>query len=95
MADAGPIRRIIIPFVCLAITAAGLNNVYGDASEVERLSEQTACGSEQCAVTKVEEGRTPFSHKYVYQTSLKAQTTATVECSRELVLIGAWHCEKK
>lgn len=95
MAERGLIGRIIVPAICIAITAAGLNNVYGDASEVERLAEQTACGKEHCAVTKLEASRNPISARYRYQTSVEKQTTATVECTREYWLIGEYRCELK
>lgn len=94
MASGGGVVRIVIPLACLALTVAGLNNVYGDASEVEKLAEQTACGAENCSVTKVEMARSPFSQKYVYQTSLKGQTTVSVECSREFVFVGEYSCEQ-
>lgn len=95
MAEAGPIRRIVVPFICLAITAAAVNNVYGDTTEVERLAEERACGKEQCSVKILEVSKTPFSHTYVYQTSLKGQAQARVECARELVLVGSYECERK
>ena len=93
MAEAGPIRRIVIPVVCLAITAAGLNNVYGDTAEVERLAEERACGKEDCSVKVLEVSKTPFSHTYVYQTSIKDQSSARVRCAREMVLVGSYACE--
>jgi len=95
VAERSVFGRVIVPFLCIAVTVAGLNNVYGDASEVERLAEQTACGKDNCAVTKIEASRTPLSHRYRYQTSVEKQTTAAVECSREYWLIGEYHCELK
>lgn len=89
------LARTIVPALCIAVTVAGLMNTYGDATEVEKLAEQTACGKEHCAVTKTEQRRSPFSHRYVYQTSLKRQTTAAVECTREFILIGAYACAKQ
>lgn len=95
MAERGTISRIIIPVVCLLVTAAGLNNVYGDSGDVERLAESAACGGEHCSVKMVEMSKTPFGHKYVYQTNVDNQTTARVECAREYVLVGSYECEKK
>jgi hypothetical protein len=95
MAEAGPIRRIVIPVVCLAVTALGLMNVYGDASDVERLAEEAACGTVGCAVQRVEGRRTPFSHRYTYQLSRESMKTSAVECSREYLLVGAYRCESK
>jgi hypothetical protein len=95
MAEAGPIRRIVVPFVCLAVTAAGINNVYGDTSEVEALAEQTACGKDNCAVKILEASKTPFGHTYVYQTSVADQGKARVECARAMFLVGAYACERK
>jgi hypothetical protein len=43
----------------------------------------------------VEMSKTPFGHKYVYQTNVDNQATARVECAREYVLVGSYECEKK
>jgi hypothetical protein len=95
MSDAGPIRRFAIPIFFLGVTALGLINVYGDASEVERLAEETACGKVGCAVQRVEARRTPFSHYYAYQLSLQSTKTSGVECAREFVLVGDYGCTSK
>jgi hypothetical protein len=87
--------RVLVPVVCIGVTVAGLVNTYGDASVVERLAEQEACGKEHCSVTTVEMQRNPFSHRYVFQTSVERQQTTAVECAREYVLIGNYGCKKQ
>lgn len=95
MAQAGPIRNIVIPVVCLGATALGLRNVYADSTDVEREAEIAACGKPACAAQQIGGSRTPLSHTYTYQLSRESSRTATVECSREFVLIGDYGCELK
>lgn len=95
MAQAGAIRRIVIPVLCIVVTALGLNNVYGDSTAVEALAEQTACGAKDCAVKLVGEQKTPFSHTYTFQTSVRNMASVAVECSREYWLVGEYHCAQK
>jgi hypothetical protein len=92
MAQAGPIRRVVIPVVCLVATGLGLNNVYGDTTAVERLAEETACGAPGCAAQQIAGNRSPLSHQYTYQLDLKSVRTRSVECKREYVLVGEYHC---
>ena len=87
--------RPIITILLAVVTLAGLYNVYGDATEVKRLAEETACGAADCAVTMVAETRTPFAHTYAFQTSIENQTTAQVECKREYIFAGPYACERQ
>lgn len=91
--------RPVFAIACLGLTALGLNNTYGDASEVKALAEKTACGSAQCSVKILSEARSAFKQTYGYQTSLvekgKSDKNASVdvECQRAYVLVGEYSCK--
>src|ERR1700749_2687464 len=91
--------RAAFMVVCLAATALGLNNTYGDDTEVKALAEKTACGSAQCSVKILHEGRSAFKQAFGYQTSLlekgKPERSASVDvdCQRAFYLLGEYHCE--
>jgi hypothetical protein len=84
--------------LCLAATGLGLNNTYGDDTELKALAEKTACGSPTCSVKMLNEHRSAFSAGFGFQTSLvqKGKTdrsaSADVECRREYYLVGEYHC---
>ena len=90
--------RPLFAVLCLTATALGLNNTYGDDSEVKALAEKTACGTAPCVVKTLREQRSAFKQVYGYQTALvekgKSQHGASVdiECARAYVLFGAYHC---
>lgn len=94
MAEPGVVRRVIIPVVFLGLTVLGLLNTYGDAADVEKLAAQTACGGEMCPVQLREFSRSPFAHDYRYQVG-KEGTQVSVRCSRAMIFVGAYKCEKK
>jgi hypothetical protein len=85
--------------LCLAGTALGLNNTYGDDTELKALAEKTACGSPQCSVKMLSEHRSAFSAEFGFQTSLlqKGQTersaSADIECRRAYIMLGEYHCD--
>ena len=91
--------RPVFAIACLGLTALGLNNTYGDASEVKALAEKTACGSAQCSVKILREARSAFKQSYGYQTALvekgKSDKSASVdvECQRAYVLVGEYSCK--
>lgn len=95
---AGRIVRPLLMGLCLALTALGLNNTYGDATELEALAEQTACGSAHCSLRKLSEARSPFKQTFGFQTALvqkgKVDRSASVDvtCQRELVFLGEYRC---
>jgi hypothetical protein len=93
MAEPGVVRRVIIPFVLLALTGLGLVNTYGDATEVRKLAEQTACPEPTCTASLREFSRSPFSHEYVYQVG-KGGAQVTVKCARTAIFVGEYRCEK-
>jgi hypothetical protein len=84
--------------LCLASTALGLNNTYGDDTELKALAEKTACGSARCSVKMLNEHRSAFNATFGYQTSLveKGKTdrsaSADVECRRSYYLLGEYQC---
>jgi hypothetical protein len=84
--------------LCLGGTALGLNNTYGDDTELKALAEKTACGSAQCSVKMLNERRSAFDAAFGYQTSLvqKGKTdrsaSADVACRRVYYLLGEYQC---
>jgi hypothetical protein len=92
------IVRSLFMVLCLAGTALGLNNTYGDDTELKALAEKTACGSAQCSVKMLSEHRSAFSSAFGYQTSLleKAKVdrsaSADVDCRRAFYLLGEYQC---
>jgi hypothetical protein len=94
MADAGVVRRVVLPVVLLGLTAAGLVNTYGDSTGVEAAAQRAACGGEQCQVRMREFTRSPFSHEYVFEVG-KSGTRTVVKCARSAIFFGDYSCEKK
>ena len=92
------IIRPVFAILCLGGTALGLNNTYGDDSELKVLAEKTACGSARCSVKTLHEARSAFKAAYGYQTALveKGKTdhsaSVDVECQRAYFLLGEYHC---
>lgn len=87
--------------VCVAATTLGLNNTYGDNSDVLAQAQKVACGKPDCSYNLLRESRSAFSHEYSFQTRLiqKSQTaqsgTADVVCKREFLLVGDFRCHLK
>lgn len=97
MASDGPgvFRRIVLPVTLLGLTALGLVNTYGDATNVERLAEQTACGgAAPCSVRLSEFSRSPLSHEYAFQVG-KRGDSVKVSCARSAIFVGEYACKKK
>ena len=90
--------RPLFAAVCLVGTALGLNNTYGDDTEVKALAEKAACGSARCSVKILHESRSAFKQAFGYQTSLieKGKTdrsaSVDVDCQRALYLVGEYQC---
>ncbi|HYQ41126.1 MAG TPA: hypothetical protein VER11_04140 [Polyangiaceae bacterium] len=99
--EARAIIRPLFAVLCLGATALGLNNTYGDNSEVKALAEKTACGNAPCVVKTLNEQRSAFKQTFGYQTALvekgKSTQAATVdiECARAYVLLGEYECHVK
>jgi hypothetical protein len=90
--------RAVFATICLAGTALGLANTYGDNSEVKALAQRTACGAPNCSINDLHQARSAFSQSFGFQTALvqkgKSGRSASVdvECKRKLVLIGDYEC---
>jgi len=90
--------RLLLMALCLIGTALGLNNTYGDDTEVKALGEKAACGSAECSVKILHESRSAFKTAFGYQTQLVEKGKATrhasvdVECRRALYLLGDYQC---
>ena len=78
--------------LCIAVTAAGLINVYGDNAEVIALAETAACGAPECSVQLTQMSRNPIEQAFTFQTSKKDQTVARVSCRRAFWLVGEYSC---
>lgn len=79
--------RNTIVVLCLALTAAGIYNVYGPAAEVERRAAATACPASRCALRAVE--RTPIGHTFRYQSRTRV---IDVTCRRGAIFLGDYQC---
>ena len=96
--SARSIFRATFAVLCLAGTALGLNNTYGDDSEVKALAEKTACGTTACSVKMLHESRSALKQSYGYQTALVERgkngrgASVDVECARAYFLLGDYHC---
>ena len=84
--------------LCLVGTGLGLNNTYGDDTEVKALAETAACGSAKCSVKLLHENRSAFTQAFGFQTSLVAKgktdrsASVDVNCQRSLYLLGEYQC---
>jgi len=96
--EARSLVRAVIAVICIAGTALGLANTYGDNTEVKALAQKTACGSPSCSVNVLREARSAFSQSFGFQTSLvqkgKSERSASVdvECKRKQILVGEYEC---
>jgi hypothetical protein len=94
MAEPGVVRRVVVPIVLLGLTALGFLNTYGDASDVQKLAAQTACGGDMCPSQMVELSRSPFSQDYVFLVE-KTRTRVQVKCVRAFIFLGDYACKKE
>ncbi|HEY4106213.1 MAG TPA: hypothetical protein VGM44_20075 [Polyangiaceae bacterium] len=90
--------RFVVAAICIAVTGLGLENTYGDNSEVKALAQKTACGSLGCSISVLRESRSAFSQSFGFQTALvqkgnsSRSASVDVECKRKQVLIGDYEC---
>lgn len=94
MSEPGVFRRIVLPVVLLGLTGLGLLNTYGDATSVQKLAGDTACGGSPCPLQMTEFSRSPFSHEYVFQVG-KGGKRVSVACSRSAIFFGDYACVPK
>ena len=91
--------RPLVAVLCLAATALGLNNTYGDDAPVKAQAEQAACGRPACSVKLLHEARSAIKQSFGFQTALvergKASRNASVdvECQRDYFLLGEYRCK--
>ena len=96
--EAHSLVRPLFAALCLTATALGLNNTYGDDTDVKALAEKVACGTTPCVVKTLSEHRSAFKHSFGYQTALvekgKSKNSASVDidCTRSYVLLGEYRC---
>ncbi|HKO46831.1 MAG TPA: hypothetical protein VJV79_03865 [Polyangiaceae bacterium] len=96
--EARSLVRPLFAILCLGATALGLNNTYGDNTEVKALAEKTACGNAPCIVKTLNEQRSAFKQTFGYQTALvekgksKNGASVDIECARAYVLLGEYQC---
>jgi hypothetical protein len=96
--EAKSLFRAVFAMICLAGTALGLANTYGDNSEVKALAQKTACGAPNCTVGDLNQARSAFSQSFGFQTALVQKgksgqnASVDVECKRKFVLIGDYEC---
>jgi hypothetical protein len=102
MAESRGIARPIVFFLCIAVTAAGLNNVYGSNAEVIAKAETVACGKPSCSVQMTAMSRNPITQTFTFQIAPQGQGSAmvsgsrsvNVDCTREYLLVGAYECAR-
>lgn len=94
MSEPGVFRRVVLPVTLLGLTALGILNTYGDATNVEKLAGDTACGGTPCPLQMTEFSRSPFSHEYVFQVG-KGGKRVSVECKRGAIFFGDYACAAK
>lgn len=93
-----PLPRFLFLAVCLAVTALGAINTYGDNSAVVAAAKVTACPGAECSFQLLRQERSPFAQRFGFQVSQSVKgrektASADVECSREYVLLGEYHCK--
>ncbi len=91
--------RVFIVVSCLAVTALGYRNSNGDNTEAIALATTTACGgADGCAASIGQQARSSFGHEYSFTVQSKGAKSGhqvIVECKREFVFVGDWHCQLK
>ena len=94
-----PLPRFLFLALCLGVTALGAINTYGDNSAVVDKAKVAACGGGgECSFHLLRQERSPFAQRFGFQVMAsgkgRAKTaSADVECSREYVLLGEYHCK--
>jgi hypothetical protein len=92
--------RVFVFVSCIAVTGLGYRNSNGDNSDAIAVATKAACSGDGCSASLEQQARGSFGHEY----SFKVETTSgakkgsqqvIVACSRELTLVGDWHCAPK
>jgi hypothetical protein len=99
MSTSKSLIRPLFAFVCIALTALGLNNTYSDNTAEKQLAEQTACSKDGCTARLLSESRSAIGQSYGFQTAVMKDGRATdnkvvqVECDRAYVFLGDYSCK--
>ena len=99
MSTSKSLIRPLVAFLCIALTALGLNNTYSDNTAEKQLAEDTACSAEGCTAKLLSESRSAIGQTYGFQTAVMKNGRATdskvvqVECSRAYVFLGDYSCK--
>jgi hypothetical protein len=94
------LARPVFAVICIAVTAAGLMNVYGDNADVMKQAERLSCGGEDCAVTVTRVERGPISQSFTFQTRITERgkpasgSTVDVTCKRAFWFVGDYECRR-
>lgn len=92
------LARIAFAVICIGGTALGLNNTYGDNSELKALAQKTACGAPGCSISELRESRSALTQAFSFQTALVEKgkssrgASVDVECQRKQYLFGEYQC---
>ena len=91
--------RVFIVVSCLAVTALGYRNSNGDNTDAVALATKAACsGQDGCSASLGQQARSSFGHEYSFNVQGKGDKGShqvVVECKREFVFVGDWHCQAK
>ena len=99
MSRGSGIVRPLVTALCVAVTVAGLLNVYGDNDETVIQAQTAACGAPDCTQAMTRMSRTPFAQSFTFQTrddpKGRPAHSVDVSCSRQLVLVGEYTCKRE
>ncbi|MBM4361996.1 MAG: hypothetical protein FJ104_04905 [Deltaproteobacteria bacterium] len=84
--------RTIFSLVLVVLTALGLWNTYGDATEVQAKAREVACGAPGCPGELRQFSRSAIGQEYLFDTK---SGSVAVSCSRAAIFVGDWACQKK
>lgn len=83
--------KMSVTLLCLAGSAASVYNVFADNSALKKQAELEAC-PEGC-FQLLGEQRSPVTQAFTFQLQAENTKTQRVECLRDFLLVGAYHCE--
>lgn len=83
--------RFAFVLAILAVSIAGLYNVFGDAAELVPMAKQAACPGALCGMTRLD--RTPFAQTFTFNTP--KGDAIEVKCTRAAVFVGEYACTKQ
>ncbi len=83
----------IFALVCIAVTGAGVYNVYGDNGAAVELAKKAACAdAKECSPAETSEERTPFGQTFTMNVP---KGSVVVTCHRAAYLVGSYACVAK